>query len=123
MSASNFLTVGKLSINLAGVTYAEWVTDKTVPDPLAGFLHVSTGLRTFVFPFSDEGVPEAAAQLGLGEHAAEHAKAVKAKEKATKDAEHAAEKTAEKAAKDAEEAAKPEPHKAAHAHTAHKAHG
>ncbi len=111
MSASNFLTVGKLSINLAGVTYAEWVTDKTVPDPLAGFLHVS------------EGVPEAAAQLGLGEHAAEHAKAVKAKEKATKDAEHAAEKTAEKAAKDAEEAAKPEPHKAAHAHTAHKAHG
>lgn len=119
MSASTFITVGKLSINPDAVTFAEWVPDPANPDPLAGSLHLSTGLRTFTFPFSDEGVPEAAAAVGLKQHADEHAKAVKAKEKATKDAEHAA----EKAAKDAEEAAKPETHKAAHAHTAHKAHG
>ncbi len=122
MSASNFITVGRLSINPDAVTFAEWVPDPANPDPLAGSLHLSTGLRTFSFPFSDEGVAEAAAAVGLKQHADEHAKAVKAKEKATKDAEHAA----EKAAKDAEETAKPKaedhPHKA-HAHTAHKAHG
>lgn len=111
MSAS-FIVVGKLAINPAAVTYAEWVPDPANPDPLAGSLHVSTGVRTFAFPFGDEGVPEAAAALGLGEHAAEHNKAVKAKEKAAKDAEHAAAKAAEAAA---------EP-KAEHTHTAHKAH-
>lgn len=109
--STTFLTVGKLSINPARVTFAEWEPDPANPDALAGTLHVSTGIRTFHFPFADPGVVEAAAALGLGEHAAEHTKAVKAKDKAAKDAEHAAAKAAETE------------HKAAAASAAHKAHG
>ena len=124
MSASTFHAFGNESVNTASVISAEWVPGKA--DPLVGELVVNLGTKEHRYAFGQEGVAKLAEAVGLGECALEHDKAVKAKEKATKDAEHAAAKAAEKAAEDAEHAAakaaaESEPAKAAHA--AHKAHG
>ncbi len=98
MSASTFCTVGKVGVNTAHVTCAEWVPD--IDNELAGNLVVNlAGGKDYTFRFDCPGVPELAAHVGLGEFGGEWDKTTKAKAKAAEKAEAEALKAAEAEAK------------------------